>query len=104
VGTEASDVPQADKPGTGLRQREDGWAGMANWPALRRRPDPPLWMRMELASLRIAFPAFSFAVCNGWRGPAFEAWRDPALGGLYAVITSDAGELRSALEAAQAGV
>jgi len=55
-------------------------------------------MCAELARLRAAFPEFSFRICPGWRGPAFEAWRDPHPGGLYAVITRDAAELWRALE------
>lgn len=60
------------------------------WPVLRSVPPP---MTAELARLRAAFPAFSVSIRAGWRGPTFEAWRDPAAGGLYAVITQDAGEL-----------
>jgi hypothetical protein len=101
MGTEASDVPQADESGTGLRHLENSWVALTGLPALLRRPEVPLWMTMELADLRTAFPTFSFAVCNGWRGPAFEAWRDRAPEGLYAVITPDAGELRSELAAIQ---
>jgi hypothetical protein len=56
-------------------------------------------MCAELEQLRAAFPGFSFGICQGWRGPAFEAWRDPHPGdGLYAVITRDAAELWHELE------
>ncbi len=57
--------------------------------------------RADLDQLRAAFPDFSFGISRGWRGPVFEAWRDPAVGGLYAVITEDAGELWRELEACQ---
>ena len=59
-------------------------------------------MCAELARLRAAFPEFSFRICPGWRGPAFEAWRDPHPdGGLYAVITRDAAELWHELDDCQ---
>jgi len=58
-------------------------------------------MRAELARLQAAFPAYSFSICRGWRGLAFEAWRDAGTGGLYAVITQDARELWRELEAGQ---
>src|SRR5690348_8935282 len=57
--------------------------------------------RADLDQLRAAFPDFSFGISRGWRGPVFEAWRDPAAGGLYAVITEDARELWRELEACQ---
>jgi hypothetical protein len=38
---------------------------------------------------------------RGWRRLVFEAWRDAGAGGLYAVMTSDARELRRELEACQ---
>jgi hypothetical protein len=60
-------------------------------------------MRAELVRLRAAFPEFSFTICPGWRGLTFEAWRDPGAGGVYAVITRDAGELWRELEKSQAG-
>ena len=60
-------------------------------------------MRADLARLRAAFPAFSFNICRGWRGLMFEAWRDPAASGLYAMITRDARELWRELEACQPG-
>jgi hypothetical protein len=58
----------------------------------------PPWMRADLARLQAAFPAFSFAIRRGLRGFTFEAWCDPAAGGLYAVITDDLGELWRELE------
>jgi hypothetical protein len=58
-------------------------------------------MTTELVELRAAFPAFSFTVRPGWRGLTFEAWRDSGAGGLYAVVTQDAGELRRELEGIQ---
>jgi len=58
-------------------------------------------MRAELARLRAAFPAFSFNICRGWRGLMFEAWRDTAASGLYAVITQDAREVWREMEACQ---
>ena len=60
-------------------------------------------MRAELVRLRAAFPEFSFGICPGWRGLTFEAWRDPGAGGLYAVITQDAGKLWRELEKSRAG-
>jgi hypothetical protein len=70
------------------------------WPVLRSVPPS---MTAELARLRAAFPAFSVSIGPGWRGPTFEAWRDPAAGGLYAVITQDAGELWRELGECQQG-
>jgi hypothetical protein len=54
---------------------------------------PPARMRTDLARLESAFPAFSFAICSGWHGPRFEAWRDTTPSGLYAIITDDPHEL-----------
>jgi hypothetical protein len=61
----------------------------------------PFPARADLDRLRAAFPDFSFSISRGWRGPVFEAWRDPAAGGLCAVITEDARELWRELEACQ---
>src|SRR5690348_8552008 len=61
----------------------------------------PFPARDDLDQLRAAFPDFSFSISRGWRGPVFEAWRDSAAGGLYAVITEDARELWRELEACQ---
>jgi len=69
--------------------------------ALDSRLAVPFPARADLDRLRAAFPDFSFGISRGWRGPVFEAWRDPAAGGLYAVITEDARELWRELEASQ---
>ncbi len=69
--------------------------------ALDSRLAVPFPARADLDELRAAFPDFSFGISRGWRGPVFEAWRDPAAGGLYAVITEDARELWRELEACQ---
>jgi hypothetical protein len=69
--------------------------------ALYSRLAVPFPARADLDQLRAAFPDFSFDIARGWRGPVFEAWRDPAAGGLYAVITEDARELWRELEACQ---
>ena len=79
-------------------------AGGWRWPGgLRcmRAQDVPPSMRAELVRLRAAFPEFSFDICPGWRGLMFEAWRDPGAGGVYAVITGDAGELWRELAGSQ---
>jgi hypothetical protein len=62
-------------------------------PALHSRLAVPFSAWVELDRLRAAFPDFSFAIASGWHGPVFEAWRDPAAGGLYAAITDDPREL-----------
>ena len=69
---------------------------------LRGRQAAPPWMRAELVRLQAAFPEFSFGICPGWRGPAFEIWRETGTGDLYAMITQDARELWHELEASQA--
>ncbi|MGP0025037.1 MAG: hypothetical protein ACLPKE_17005 [Streptosporangiaceae bacterium] len=74
------------------------------WPALYAAQGIPLRMGAELERLRAAFPAYSFGICRGWRGLAFEAWRDASMDGLYAVITQDVGELWRELEAGQDGL
>jgi len=56
-----------------------------------------------LELLQAAFPAFSFSIGPGWRGPVFEARGDPGASGLYALITDDPGELWRELAAARAG-
>jgi len=56
--------------------------------------------RQDLARLESAFPAFSFTICRGRRGPSFEAWRDTTRSGLYAIITDDPGELWRELDMA----
>jgi hypothetical protein len=77
---------------------------LAGWSVLRGRPGAPLWMRAELVRLRAAFPTFSFTIRPGWRGPMFEAWREQAENGLYAVITRDAGELWHELDRSRSGL
>jgi hypothetical protein len=62
-------------------------------PSLQPKGATPMEMRTDLARLESAFPAFSFSICKGWDGPRFEAWRDTALSGLYAIITDDPCEL-----------
>ena len=79
-------------------------ASQADWSVLHAAPSVPSWMGAELDRLRVAFPAYSFGICRGWRGLVFEAWRDAGAGGLYAVITQDAGELWRELEAGQDGL
>ena len=74
---------------------------LASLSALASRLAVPVPMRADLDQLRAAFPGFSFGICRGWRGLVFEAWRDAGTGGLYAVITPDARELRRELEACQ---
>jgi hypothetical protein len=79
-------------------------ASQVGWSVLHAAPSVPSWMGAELDRLQAAFPAYSFGICRGWRGLAFEAWRDPGTGGLYAVITRDAGELWRELQAGQDGL
>ena len=91
----------------GAPGQEHSYGGAWRWPGgLRcmRQPGAPPWMRAELVRLRAAFPEFSFGICPGWRGLTFEAWRDTGTGGLYAVITRDAGELWRELEESQDGL
>jgi hypothetical protein len=71
------------------------------WPLFRLVVPPS--MTAELARLRAAFPTFAVSIRPGWRGPTFEAWRDPAAGDLYAAITQDAGELWRELGECQQG-
>jgi hypothetical protein len=95
-------VPQTDGQTLGAAGDEHydtSWLAVRCWSALGLRPGVPWQMGAELERLRAAFPGFSFVICQGWRGPAFEAWRDPHPGdGLYAVITRDATELWRELE------
>ena len=62
-------------------------------PSLHLNDAPSALMRTDLTRLESAFPAFSFAICSGWHGPRFEAWRDTTRSGLYAIITDDPHEL-----------
>jgi hypothetical protein len=80
-----------------------GGLSLAGWSVLRGRRGAPPWMRAELVRLRAAFPAFSFTIRPGWRGPMFEAFREQAGDGLYAVITRDAGELWHELDRSRSG-
>ena len=95
-------TPRTDgqAPGTtGEEHHDAAWLALPWRSALGLRPGVPWRMCAELERLRAAFPEFSFRICPGWRGPAFEAWRDPHPGGgLYAVITRDAAELWHELE------
>lgn len=85
------DQPSGDKadpgPATGMEELPTRW--LSGDP----KDTTPTEMRSDLARLESAFPAFSFAICRGRRGPRFEAWRDTTRGGLYAVITDDPREL-----------
>jgi hypothetical protein len=74
---------------------------LTRWPSLHPKDGPPMWMRTDLALLESAFPAFSFTICRGRRGPSFEAWRDTTRSGLYAIITDDPGELWRELDMAR---
>jgi hypothetical protein len=82
---------------------QGGGLSLAGWSVLRGRPGAPLWMRAELVRLRAAFPAFSFTIRPGWRGPMFEAFREQAGDGLYAVMTRDARELWHELDPSCSG-
>jgi hypothetical protein len=99
-----SQAPDEDGDRSG-RARWHAWGRALQASSLRQEVQgAPLWMRTELVRLRAAFPEFSFGICPGWRGLAFEAWCDPRAGGLYAVITQDAGELRHELEESRDGL
>ena len=73
---------------------------LTQWPSQDPNDATPMWMRTDLALLESAFPAFSFTICRGRRGPSFEAWRDTTRSGLYAIITNDPGELWRELDMA----
>jgi hypothetical protein len=90
-------------PGAGDDHSCDGAFSAAGWSALHAGPVAPLWMRAQLVRLQAAFPEFSFSICPGWRGMAFEAWRDEHTPGMYAVITRDVGELWRELEKTREG-
>src|SRR5436305_11245097 len=99
------DAPQAHRGHAGaawLEYPHDWGLALDSRSLLRGRRVAPPWMRAELVQLRAAFPEFAFGICPGWRGPMFEAWRETGTGDLYAVITPDARELWSELEATQA--
>lgn len=61
----------------------------------------PQWVRSDLARLESAFHTFSFTIRHNMRGFRFEAWRDAAAGGLYALITDDPREMWHELEMAE---
>jgi hypothetical protein len=73
---------------------------LTRWSSAHPKDATQMWMRTDLARLESAFPAFSFAICRGRRGPSFEAWRDTTRSGLYAIITDDPGELWRELDMA----
>ena len=101
------DTPGADHQGArtaGAEHPDGGGPTLAGWSGLHGAPEVSPWMRAELVRLRAAFPEFSFEICPGWRGLVFEAWRDPGAGGVYAVITGDAGELWRELAGSQGGM
>ena len=101
AGTDGTPHAGEEEPGSeqGFPDRVGPLA--VGWSTLDRSPGIAPWMTTELVQLRAAFPEFSFTVRPGWRGLMFEAWRDSGAGGLYAVITGDAGELRRELEGFQ---
>ena len=103
--TGADGASQADRESASGREYLISAAmALGGWSALYAAPRIPCWMSAELGRLRAAFPDYSFAICRGWRGLTFEAWRDADTGGLYAVITQDAGELRRELEESRDGL
>jgi hypothetical protein len=73
---------------------------LTRWPSPHPEDATQMWMWTDLARLESAFPAFSFMICKGRRGPSFEAWRDTTRSGLYAIITDDPGELWRELDMA----
>ena len=102
--TGVDEAPQAGDEGAARPEYScSGGVALAGWSVLHAAPFAPPWMRAELVRLRAAFPEFSFGICPGWRGLTFEAWRGPGAGGVYAVITRDAGELWRELKEARAG-
>jgi hypothetical protein len=98
AGTDGAPHSGGEEPGSGHEHPDRGGPLAAGWSVLAGSPGVPPWMTTELAQLRAAFPEFSFTMRPGWRGLMFEAWRDSGTGGLYAVITRDAGELWRELE------
>ncbi len=92
------DLPSGGRADPG---RAVGMDELLTWrPSLSLKIVIPLDMRADLARLESAFPAFSFAIRTGWDGPRFEAWRDTAGSGLYAIITDDPHELWRELDMA----
>jgi hypothetical protein len=102
AGDDARPAP-GQEPGAEHEHSVDGAFSAAGWSALRAGPVAPPWMRAQLVRLQAAFPAFSFKICPGWRGMAFEAWRDAGTAGLYGVITQDVGKLWRELEKTRQG-
>ena len=90
-----------DSPRGGQDRSPDYALMLTALSALDSRLAVPFPARADLDQLRAAFPDFSFDIARGWRGPVFEAWRDPDAGGLYALITEDASELWRELKACQ---
>jgi hypothetical protein len=88
-----------DGLGADASYRDAERRALAGWSPLRARSGTPPSMAEELTHLQAAFPAFSFGIGRGWCGLTFEAWCDPQVPGLYALITQDAGELWRELEA-----
>jgi hypothetical protein len=80
--------------------KEEGSATSAQ-PGLAQAMSPaPQGMAAQLLQLQAAFPAFRFRIRLGRRGRVFEAWRDPADGALYAVLTADPCEMWHELQIA----
>jgi len=96
VATGGVHKPRQDRPGGGKgdpRGAIDMDLLPTQGPSLQPNGAARTWMWTDLPRLKSAFPAFSFAIWKGWDGPRFEAWRDTALSGLYAVVTDDPREL-----------
>ena len=103
TGEDDASPVRGQDAGTAVRAQWYDWGlALDSRSLLRGRQAAPPWMRAELVRLQAAFPEFSFGICPGWRGPAFEAWRETGTGDLYALITQDARELWRELEAGQA--
>jgi hypothetical protein len=98
AGTDGTPHAGDEEPGSGQGVPDRVGPLAVGWSIWDGSPSVPPWMTTELVQLRAAFPEFSFTVRPGWRGLMFEAWRNSGAGGLYAVITRDAGELRRELE------
>jgi len=93
-----------DRPfrgGSEPKRLDVGELALTRWSVLMPMGVTPSWMRVDLARLESAFPEFSFTISRNWRGFRFEAWRNTAADGLYAVITDDPNELWHELEMAQ---
>jgi hypothetical protein len=101
AGEDEAQRDHAGDAGLGQEYRYGWGLALDTRSLLHGRRAAPSWMRAELVRLQAAFPEFSFGICPGWRGPMFEVWRQAGAGGLYAVISHDAGELWRELEAAR---